>query len=430
MKGRQLQFKISFEAILLTIIVLPVFVDQLNGFLQYELGVRFSISQIIKFGYLLVIFSTVMLLTKKARLIFLMMLFVFILPLFLNILTHRQIFTNIFFEVGFITKLMTFPLITLFFLEVGVRNKYLISEDLVEKSVKMLFFTLLFALLLSLAGFGVSMYEDFEEVGIGYKGYFIAGNELSAFFLIVYAYHLFFVFRKDNNLRTIFTILLALVIAVLMTTKTALLAFILVSVAVPVFYEHYMGKTILEMILKYRKILWGGIFSSIILMFGLFFMFEKMIMAFVTKLEYAFNKSGSIITLLLSARDKRYAESFKLFNEYGLVEKLFGTSVSYRAHYILERMYGWGSAETDWLDLLVSYGLVGMLVIYGFWFWVLFLTYRSFRKRLSVYSVPSIISISLLIINTTFSGHIVYSALTGMYLAYFVSLQFVEDVNK
>lgn len=417
---------ISFSSIALLVILFPLIIDQVNGFLQKEAGVNISVSQLVKFGYMTAFFFLMLLYCKISRMIIIVSGFVLSIPLLLNIFSHKMIFSSFFADLVFIFKLLTFPMFFLFFYEYGKNNKFLLSEKILDKAITLIFYMVFFALILSLLGFGLPMYDD-ENIKIGHKGYFIAGNQLSSLFIVIYSFYLFKILRDRTIRYVIPVIFFALICAVLMTTKTTLLSFVLVTFSVPMLKYLYDGGTITGLIKKNIKLLVSFFFLIFTGLTAVFFMFREQIENYYDKLVFGYERAGTLVTFLLSARNERYAHSFKLFSEYSMTEKILGTGWTFPQHFIGMRLFGFGHAETDWLDLLVAHGFLGVILIYFFWISVLVFTLRKYRSRTSSYSVPAIISMFLLISNTALSGHIVYSALIGMYLAYFVSALFIKE---
>lgn len=423
---KNIKITVSFFSLAVFVILFPLLVDQLNGFLQQEAGISISISQIVKFGYMTGFLILIILFCKTSRIIVILTALILSTPLFINLFTPKAVFVSFSEDIIFIFKLLTFPIIFLFFLEYGINKEYLISKKKVDVSVAIVFYMIFFALMLSLFGFGQPMYSQ-SNINVGHKGYFIAGNQLSSLFTVIYTFYFFHIVRTGTRLKVMSVLLIALICSVLMTTKTTLLSFVIISGAIPVLNYFYTGGTIALLLKRTNlKRLFSLAITVFIIFTVVFFVFRDQIEKYANKMSFAYKKSGSIITLLLSARDQRYAHSFELFSRYSLKEKVFGTGWTFPQHYIGERFYGFGYTETDWLDLLICHGFLGVIIIYSFWIYVLILSYRIFRKRSSIYSVPSFMAILLLIINTALSGHILYSAMIGMYLAYYVSLQFVS----
>jgi hypothetical protein len=421
--------RIKTENILLFLFLLPVIIDQLNGFMQAEMGIAFSISQILKTVYLLLSFVFLAKLNRKYLLLVMIFISILSAPLFINVFSERIIFLSVFGDLAFIFKVITFPAFFLTFITLSSRFDDVITIRFCRKTVNWIFYILLFALLASVVGFGKGMYGDVENMKVGFKGYFIAGNELSSLFVVVYTFFLYFSVLNDNLKKIYFKVFMGMLCAVLMSTKTTLISFVLVTLSVPALNYYFSGRSFVKLIAgNTRKIFAGIIFLSSSLM-GIYYLFRQNIDLYIDKMTYALSMADSFLTFLLSARNLRYADSLEIYDNYSLIEKIFGTGWTYPQHFIEKRIWGWGSSETDWLDLLVAHGFVGVVSVYLFWLAVLFFTGRNFFGKISGFSVPSFIAMFLLLVNTTFSGHILYSAMTGIYLAFFISFQFknIED---
>ncbi len=419
--------KINFDQIVLFLILLPVFVDQINGFMQAEMNLSFSVGQAVKFFYML---GLTVFLVRSNRKVTVVVLYVFSMlsiPVIITIFSKRLIYLSVFSDLIFIFKLTTF-LITFYVMRYLFTNyRQYFNEELLYKVTFWLFYIILAALIASVFGFGRGMYGDVNNVKVGFKGYFIAGNELSNLYLVVYAHYLFFIIsRKSSTTKILFTIFMGMLCAVLMSTKTALLSFVIVTAAVPSLDYFFSGGTFLSLIKRNIYRLAGALMFLFISLVGVYFTFKENIDSYIVRVKHSLKMSDSFLTFLLSSRNHRYEDSFTIFNEYSLIDKIFGTGWTYPQHFIENRLYGWGSAETDWLDLLVAQGVVGVLLIYSIWIAILLMTYARYRSHKNPFSVPALIVMGLLFINTTFSGHILYSAMIGMYLAFFISFQFVN----
>lgn len=80
-------------------------------------------------------------------------------------------------------------------------------------------------------GFGLPTYAS---TGLGFKGYFVAGNELSAVLIVSAAFILSTAWRNSSASRYVLASVLSVLAAVLLATKAAILASIIICVAIPV----------------------------------------------------------------------------------------------------------------------------------------------------------------------------------------------------
>ncbi|HQN71863.1 MAG TPA: O-antigen ligase family protein [bacterium] len=421
--------RIKTENILLFLFLLPVIIDQLNGFMQVELGISFSISQLLKTIYLLLSFILLAKLNRKKLIFILIFILILLVPIILNIFSKRIIFLSAFEDLAFVFKVASFPVFLFTFVSLLSKYGKTINLEFYHRTIVWLFYTIFVALIASIFGFGQGMYRDVENVKIGFKGYFIAGNELSSLFLVAYSFFLYLAVSQKSYKSYIY-IFMGMTSALLMSTKTSIISFLLITGSIPLLNFKFSGGSVVFFIKNNSKKIMSGIIFLSISLICFYYLFKQNVDLYIDKTTHTFKVAEDIITFMVSARNLRYADSLDVYNKYSFFEKMFGTGWTYPQHFIEKRLWGWGSAETDWLDLLIAHGFVGVVLIYSFWFAVLFITVKKLIGRSSRVSVPSFVAMSLLLINTTFSGHILYSAMTGIYLAFFVSFQFVTIEDK
>ena len=419
--------RIKKENILFFVAILPVIVDQLNGFMQFEMGISFSISQVVKTAYLMISFVFLAKFNRKYLIFILIFILILSVPIIMNLFSDRIIFLSAFGDLAFVFKVASFPVFLLTFISLTTKSDDIITIKLCHRIVSWIFYIILFALLASVAGFGRGMYGDIENTKVGFKGYFIAGNELSSLFLVIYTFFLYFSILSDSSKKIFFKIFQGMLCAVLMSTKTTLLSFVLITTLVPVLNYFFSGGSFFKLVCDNKKKIVVGTGFLLAALAGLYYTFKENIDLYIDKMSHALKVADSFFTFMLSARNLRYADSFNVFHKYSFWEKTFGTGWTYPQHFIESRLYGWGSAETDWLDLLITHGFVGVIMVYLFWLLVLLTTAKFYFLKKQRIAVPSLVALSLLMVNTTFSGHILYSAMTGIYLALFLAFQFKNE---
>jgi hypothetical protein len=414
--------KISRNCLLFLLVLLPFLVDQLNGFLLQVIGLQASLSQIVKLIYL-GFFVFYLASTSRLKLAAIAALGLLLFAPLANNAGHAT-YGSVYADVVFFSKLLTLPLALLFFIQFNRNN-----PDYVARYYSTLYLTLFIlfaaAILLSVFGFGFSQYGlTSEGVSMGYRGYFISGNEISALFILLYSLFLFHVFYFNRSFWVVFLAsFLGLATAALIITKTALVSFLLITLGTPLFIHVYRRKPF-YVISVYQKTLAMVILVTILLISGILFsLFKTQIQTNLERLSFNINRAGKIYTFLVSSRNTRFKDSFNLYiDKYNVSEKLFGMGWRYPIDYIQAKWMGWGSTETDWLDILLSNGIVGVVMIYGFWLYVLVKIWLNFLSRRSSYAVPLLISFTLLLANSFFAGHIIYASLVSLYMGFFISV--------
>lgn len=424
-KAFSIQRQTIYNAVIIAFILLPIIIDQINGFLQFRLGVGFSISQYIKSLYTLFLLSFSFFqffLNGKIRSVSGILLTVF---LFFNIIISNFLFpdrsSDLITDVIFFSKILTFPISFAFFS--FLQKKEPRHFQFVYRTSYLILAIILFlAIIMSLFGFGMLNYGVGDGgIEMGYRGFFIAGNEVGALFILLYSFWFFDLLQNNYHFWKLFAgTLVGLLVAGLIVSKTAIGSFVLVTLITPLFLK-----------LKTRKFFRFSVYDKrMILMFSLlivisttiiYVLFQDRIIANIERTQFNISRAESFNSFLLSGRDERFEDSWKLFNQYSTIEKFIGTGWSYPQEVITKEFLGDGSSEVDYLDILVSYGILGVLLIYSFWILVSFKIIKKFIKGRDLYIVPILISFFLLFINSFLSGHIIYSALVGFYLGLLIS---------
>lgn len=412
--------RVNKNHLLLLLIVFPIFVDQLNGFLITK-NINIAVSQCVKAVYLSVCLLFVI---KRTRYIILYSLWFSGLGIALINASCLDDSPDIYKNIVFFTKLLTFPLTYYCISQLRLKIESF-NNELGFKIPLVLLVTIFVAMSLSMLGFGMPMYGTVasasgKEIALGYRGYFIAGNELSVLFLLVYTFSLFYALSSKQFVFPMLLIaFIGLVTALLIATKTVLLAYCIVTIVLPLLDRVY--KRIPVYIVTQKELHLSKVFLATCV-FGIFlglFVFSDSIKAKIDFITFNYNRSGDLITLLTSGRNERLDDSLTLFTkEYSTSEMLFGTGWEYPQKRLISAYQSDGSSEVDWLDLLVSIGIVGVSWIYVFWIVFLLRVYRAFKKQQHPYSVPLLLSASILFINSFISGHVLYSSLLGLYLGY------------
>ncbi len=404
--------------------LLPIIVDQLNGFFNAELGLNVPIAQVFK-GIILVLM--VAFLIYKAKVNHLLFICILCILFFIPIIysqANSNNFNSIFGEdLAHSAKLLTLPISVCFFYEY-FKQSTVKDRDIFNVGL-FLFWTLVLALIGSVLGFGLDTYGiNSSGEAYGYKGYFISGNELSSLFALIYSIFLSKKFSGDKQLkyyfpRLVICIVIGLLVAGLLVTKTALLSFVVITVSIPFFYSFYHRKKNRRFASQISKSNKKTLLATIFLVLPVFVtVFEERIQMNIERYEYNLKRDGSVFGFVVSGRDQRYGVIWDYFSsEMSPFEQLIGVGKTQpQIHLGGDNRY---SAEMDLLDALTTNGLLGTIFLYTFWFGMLFVSIKMFIKRDSVLSVPIMLSISLLLANTLIAGHILYSAMLSHYLALF-----------
>lgn len=414
--------KIKAKDVFICILLSSILIDILNGFFATKLNLNIPISQFFKLSLLLFFISYYSFI--KCNLKYILITLVFIIVLFIpNLTIHvNNMLNQSYFTEDFIysVKIIYFPIMymgfkTLFY------NKSMCDEKSILWLLNFIFIVIFLSMLFSIIGFGNTQYGEHEDgVAFGYKGYFISGNELSYLFLVAYSFslHRIILYGKKASFF-IFYLIVSFVTAVFLATKTAMLAFILISIFQTSMTFWYYNKSFdFSIRQRLRKIKYIVVFLSIPAIGILSFFLYKRLLIYVSRLDFLFHQQGGTITsFLLSGRNHRYLDLLEMFvHKMNIIDWLFGIGRISYVNYTFgpENQY---SAEMDLIDSLISNGLIGSLIIYSVWIYFLLVTFKSIKNRVSNIAIPTFLSLSLLFLISFIAGHVFASPMVLTYIA-------------
>ena len=416
--------------------IIPFISDQLNGFFREEFNIVSPISQITKTILLggSIFYIALSPKSKKRHILYLIFfLTVSIIGSVNGMLNYNEYTISSFLtDLGYGLKLLSFPLVYITFLMifkpyVGSLYGYHKIKATVLRIVNIQFFVLLIALLLGNMGYGISFYNTFSDYNtVGTQGYFIAGNELSAFYILLYGI-VFYQFSKKGLLSILFILSLGILTGWLIGSKTAIGGSVLISIA-----NIYLNKNYHGQIFKFTRIELA-IVIFVVLAFVLVSVFIDEIIYFITPIihlwdyKYRIVSEENIFAFLFSGRQHRLAY---IVTEYlpnrEFLESLFGEGYSYSKVTFIPSADGgylpYSSSETDFVDMTSIFGILGSLGIYFVYLYMLKKTYYIYKHRIEEASIPIVFTFLVLIVLSQLSGHIVYASLmnftAGIYIAF------------
>lgn len=285
--------------------------------------------------------------------------------------------------------------------------KYLIKKNgpyvyhKISKIFNINLWVLIVNIFIGLLGLGYSSYVE----GLGFRGFFYAGNELSGLIIILLPFFLYQTGEKYSykNIHYIGATFLCLATAALLGTKTGLLAVIISLIVIPNL------SISLKKLFKIIPVI--GIFLCVIC-YILYHVLDSMGM--IERWIY-FYEQGGLLQLLLSGRHEFWAaEKDKFFLAPNCMVRLFGLGLS-----------GDKAIEMDPLDTLLYYGYVGVIITYTFYFYLLFKSYQ-YRNHNKIARLVLYINL-LLLSSSTFAGHILYSGMASLFIALINTLIYIPD---
>lgn len=359
-------------------------VDTINGFFLNK-GIASPIGIIFKAFILLVACKMLSSLPKFKGLLFFTCIYI---PFFLTIIilnTDSQIGVTI-------THLLKFVNVVFIYYAAVVIFK---SENISEKKIHTIFYlnsiVLLLNIYVGLLGIGYYAYEN----NLGCKGFIYAHNEMSGMQAVLFGVSYYFIYDRYASKKILLLLVncFLLVAALLVATKAGILLVLLCLILVP--WVH-MKNGILYSFLRMSKKKLIILFSIICLISYYGYVLLDYSGA-IGRWTYFFDKNG--VNAIYSSRDIFWEEEKTEWEEGNLGVKLFG-------------MGGSRTVEMDQADTLLNYGIVGIIIVYSFYF---LLTVKAFRKRKINPYAYFVFGMDVFILAAScFAGHLLFSGLMGI----------------
>lgn len=359
-------------------------VDTINGFFLNK-GIASPIGIIFKAFILLVACKMLFSLPKFKGLLFFTCIYI---PFFLTIIilnTDSQIGVTI-------THLLKFVNVVFIYYAAVVIFK---SENISEKKIHTIFYlnsiVLLLNIYVGLLGIGYYAYEN----NLGCKGFIYAHNEMSGMQAVLFGVSYYFIYDRYASKKMLLLLVncFLLVAALLVATKAGILLVLLCLILVP--WVH-MKNGILYSFLRMSKKKLIILFSIICLISYYGYVLLDYSGA-IGRWTYFFDKNG--VNAIYSSRDIFWEEEKTEWEEGNLGVKLFG-------------MGGSRTVEMDQADTLLNYGIVGIIIVYSFYF---LLTVKAFRKRKINPYAYFVFGMDVFILAAScFAGHLLFSGLMGI----------------
>ncbi|MEZ8816959.1 O-antigen ligase family protein [Vibrio cyclitrophicus] len=408
-----MSFNISIKGGLVSkILPYMITVDVLNGFSLLYFNVNLQISLILK---LIILFVILIYSYFKERnyFVILVTLLIFSVTSAFYHFKSQQVFGVFFQSLSDAVKFLS-CLFFIFYFMILEKNGEL-SEGLLKKITLVGLLTIYANVALGVMGFGFSTYGNYsiDEGGVGVKGFFFAGNELGPALICLFSSQMI-LFKNWSMTAKFISAVVAVIAAVLISTKTAILGIVLLVC-------WYFSKNIP---IYFRLICYSVALFSI---FSLAIDFEYFIRtwegyALFDKLLFQAEKVD-ILYAITSGRTEYATEILSIyFQGIDVGSLLFGigrSSVNY---------YGRSIIEVDFLDAFVWFGALGGIAFFASYLCFFSLIYWRKVKN----SEKSNFSLNLALITTisAISGHVFYSGLVAIPLATLVACFILPKSNE
>lgn len=383
-------------------------VDMLNGVLHtHEIHLGVSVSQFYKLAVVCLFFLRLVVIPRY--LIYIVSVFgILILPSLFSLVLDR---IGMFGFMQDVVKSFKYLIILISFYYFKMVFMTSSKEFLMHYIfwIKWSFVVLTINLLVKFIGLGNPMYD----VGnIGSKGYFIAGNEVSALLLVLSGFLSYYYLVIRNNLKAYLLYGLgSIVLGFLISSKTGILGVFLIHLLV----LWSSGKIRLNTP-KQRRIFRVIILGIGLMIIGIFLFIRNS--AVFMRYTYFWDKLD-VTTFILSSRNIYFNEMMVVYDaHYTFLDKIIGVGDRYY-HILAGKLI-----EIDGLDLFFSNGFLGLAVFVI----LLSLLFLQLKRNLHIphflFAHLSMIMFVMLCLLSCLSGHIFNSGLAGIFIGFVFALGF------
>ena len=209
--------------------------DMLTGFSILYLGVDLKISLIYKIPLFFLLLVLTIRLNATRVLIFISLLFFSLSGPFWYVFKTGET-DYIAQDIISLIKLYTPFLVLLFIIEL-MKVDFELCYKKTQQALEYAFYLMLGNFFLGAIGIGKSTYQVSDEDGAGTTGLIMAGNEVGAAFLVVFGYKLFSTWNNRSALSYLIYSLLTIACGFIVSTKTTMLASLLLVFFVPIVSE-------------------------------------------------------------------------------------------------------------------------------------------------------------------------------------------------
>lgn len=284
-------------------------------------------------------------------------------------------------------------------------------EEKIYNLAKISFAVLALNLIIGSFGYGYAQYQ-IDGVSVGTRGFLYAGNEISI--ALACSSGIIMSFLLVNNKRREFLVfsIFAAFISALSTMKVSVLSILLLFVLLPPLTNRgnrgwRVSRTTVSVVLL-LPVLIGVVLYYVV------YETEQL-----SRLNYFYEKNG-LLSLIFSYRNIWAGHAFSIFMEYEWLQVIFGSGQLW----VLSMPHN-GIVEIDPVDVLMTFGVVGVLIVYGFFFMGL-LSLSAVRNN--PYRGPAFLMFLLVLGVSSTAGHVVFSGIAAPLIA--SALSFVRYERK
>lgn len=395
--------KLSLDTIIFLFFYFIVLIDLINGFFVNK-GYHLPIAQVYKLILIgLLLFRLFFREYISKRVLFILIYTVFFAFYYLISAGVERLSDSIIH----LTKL-GFIIITYAYFSYGIKNNQSFFFRKILFFAKISFFFFSISLILGLFGFGFSSYS---ESTVGNKSFFNGANDLGVALVTIFSFFVFYI-SSINYKKIIKYSFFALIVflSITVSTKMVMLGTILSLITLP-----YIIKNINS---RYKK--------NKVKNFVLFIFFS---IVGLSLFGYVISKTE--IFTRIQGFYQMHDLAFVIFSgRIGYLEREIGNF--FNSNFLIQ-FFGLGgdrTIELDFFDVLFNYGYFGLFWVYSFYCSLFQIALRKSKNHIYPFA-PYVVYINVLLTFVSLlSGHVLFSAMGGIFISLVNSLSFYKGDLK
>lgn len=292
-------------------------------------------------------------------------------------------------------------------------------EKAVYRIVWFSFSVIAINIILGSFGFGYSTLASFVQEGVssGFKGFFFAGNDLSSVFLIVSGAILIRIWSCRKLVSYLLLAIVMLVLAIMLQTRAVILGTLILIIFIPISMTGIIFRWRFN--LKPLIPLFSGLAFSLAALSWLI----SSDSAIFRRTMYVHEKRDFLAAVTTGRSDFFFAAMDAWEKYYSQIDWLLGLGWIGFIEAMTKTMGYPKRVEIDYVDILMTNGLFGLVLVLIIWAWYLRSSF-ILRNKTEIAGGVLFVNILLLILAGT-SGHVLFSSMNGMFVAMLNILPFI-----
>ncbi|MCU5095061.1 O-antigen ligase family protein [Bacillus wiedmannii] len=277
-----------------------------------------------------------------------------------------------------------------------------------------LYYTPFLFLISYVLGIGKTSYEN---QSLGFKGTFMSLNSINVALLVLFIFALDGLLRNKNKLKWLFTLICITIPMILLGTKSSLIFIGFVPVLYIIINMKFKINIKLSKLVLYY---WSFIFVSLALMLFIYMDVdtpESYVDQLLQRQQYLF-ENRDLMSYVLSGRNWLLETGSNIFfADSNFINVLFGVGY-FNIHNAIAVAWqmDWNAVrpiELDFFDIFFSYGVIGILLTYGYFSFYFFKGFKNFKNKLAQ---PYFVTLVTLLIFSLLGGHVFLEAISSTFL--------------